>query len=107
FRLEAARPGHDGAGGRSSRAGLDLAAEVERAVGAAGQADGAGDAVVVRGGVQRAKDTEGVRDLGELREQLTNADARDVGGDRCERAAEFEGGVRLGVPRIELSRAAP
>src|SRR5262249_38185292 len=89
------------------RAALRLAAEIDGPRGAAGQPDGAGDAVIVGRGMERAHDREPIGDGGDLREQLAEAHAGDAGGDGGEGAAEFARGVRLGVPGVELRRAAP
>ena len=48
-----------------------------------------------------------VGEVGDLREQLADADAGDLRGDGRERAAELERRGRLGVPGVELRRPAP
>src|SRR5260370_40536941 len=48
-----------------------------------------------------------VGDRGDLREKLANTHAGHARRDRGVRPAEFDGGVGLGVPRVELRRATP
>ena len=92
---------------RSRRAGQRLAVETGAAGAAAGQADRAGDAVVVRLRGERADDRELVGQLREFREEFAESDAGDLRRDRAERPAVFERSVRLRIERVELARPAP
>src|SRR5688572_15612175 len=64
-------------------------------------------AVVVRGRVQRAQDGILILEGGDLRKQLTDANAGRPRRNRGEGAAKLRRGRRLGVPGVELRRPAP
>src|SRR5437762_1971967 len=57
--------------------------------------------------MQRTDDAKMIGDLGQLRKEFTDLDARDFCHDRRKQAAIFEWGVRLWVPGVELRRSAP
>src|SRR5438093_12555113 len=99
--------GHDGSGRRPRTARKRLAVQAYTAGLTAGQSDGAGHAVIVRAGMERANDRVGVAELGELRKKLTDANAGNFGGDGREWTTKFERRARLWIPSVEVSRPAP
>src|SRR5262245_39873513 len=105
--LGGANPGDDGAGGRPDGTSPALAAQVEGTGAAAGQADGAGDAMVVGRGMQRADDGQSVGQGRRLGKQLAEAKSGDAGGDGREGTAELQRSRRLGVPGVQLRRSSP
>ena len=56
--------------------------------------------------VQRTQQGVAIRHAGHQREVFGEANAGDRGLDRLKRAAHFGGGVRFGVPGVEMTRAA-
>ncbi len=107
FRARGADAGHHAAQRRARHAGQGHPVEADGPRPAAGQPEGAGHAVVVGAGLQRAQHGQPVGQAGGLREQLAEADAGDAGRDGGEGAAVLRRGVGLGVPGVELGGAAP
>src|SRR5690349_8126589 len=62
--------------------------------------------VVAVAAIDRAEDGEPVGDARMQRQMLAEPYARQLRGDRIEGAARFDGGIRLGVPRVEVAWSA-
>ncbi len=107
FRCGAAHSRHHAAQGRAGRAGQGFAVQSHAAGRTAGQADGAGHAVIVRAGVQRTHQGETPSLPGNERKQFADTGAGDRRGDGREGAAVFQGRVRFRIPGVEVSRPAP
>ena len=67
---------------------------------------GEGDAVDRIRMRHRADDGDTVHDAGGVGQQLADVEAGDVALDRLQLAADVDGGARLGVERLELTRRA-